>query len=423
MAKHQTTYDVIVAGAGPAGSVAALQAARAGASVLLIELGSLPGGTTTAKGVNFPGLFHAWGKQVVAGIGWELVSRAVSEAGGVMPDFSRTDLPHWRFQVRVDRYLYACIIDEALSEAGVDVLYNATPVIVNETTEEVTVSVALKDGVHEFHAAVAVDATGDANLISLAGYNVIRPEQCQPATPMIRLGGYDIEQIDLDAVETAFKQAAESGEMNWLDGGMPRSLASLLRNHGDNSIHYIAPEADSGYGRSKAEQQGRAVVLRIFRFLKRFPGLENLTVEYMAPECGIRETAVIEGEYTYSVDDYISGQKFEDAICNTFYQIDLHVTDRKSGLQARKLEPGTVPTIPRRVLVPRGSSRLLAAGRCLSSDRLSNSALRVQASCMSMGQAAGAMAALSAKNNQKPMELDINSVKELLKAHGAIVPE
>ena len=65
--------DVIVVGGGTAGTIAAIQAARAGAKIVLIEHGSQLGGTTTVGGVAFPGLFHAWGKQIISGIGWELV--------------------------------------------------------------------------------------------------------------------------------------------------------------------------------------------------------------------------------------------------------------------------------------------------------------------------------------------------------------
>ncbi len=65
--------DVIVVGGGTAGTIAAIQAARAGAKTVLIERGSQLGGTTTVGGVAFPGLFHAWGKQIISGIGWELV--------------------------------------------------------------------------------------------------------------------------------------------------------------------------------------------------------------------------------------------------------------------------------------------------------------------------------------------------------------
>ena len=63
--------DVLVVGGGTAGTIAAIQAARAGARVLLVERGAQLGGTMTTGGVAFPGLFDAWGKQIIAGIGWE----------------------------------------------------------------------------------------------------------------------------------------------------------------------------------------------------------------------------------------------------------------------------------------------------------------------------------------------------------------
>jgi len=82
-----------------------------------------------------------------------------------------------------------------------------------------------------------------------------------------------------------------------------------------------------------------------------------------------------------------------------------------------------VATIPLRALIPRGSKNLLVAGRCLSSDRGANSALRVQASCMGMGQAAAVAAVLASKQGSTPAEVPINDIKQELKEHGAIVPQ
>src|SRR5690606_9336669 len=78
-------YDVVVAGGGPAGWPAAAQAARLGARTLLVEKNGALGGTTTVAAVALPGLFHAWGQQVIRGIGWEVVARSVADAGGTLP--------------------------------------------------------------------------------------------------------------------------------------------------------------------------------------------------------------------------------------------------------------------------------------------------------------------------------------------------
>jgi hypothetical protein len=80
------------------------------------------------------------------------------------------------------------------------------------------------------------------------------------------------------------------------------------------------------------------------------------------------------------------GRLYEDSLSYSFYPIDLH-RDGKSIYQ-EFLKPNTVAAIPMRALIPKNSENFLVAGRCLSSDRLANSALRVQASCMGMGQAA-----------------------------------
>jgi hypothetical protein len=108
--------DVLVVGGGTAGTIAAIQAARAGAKTLLIERGAQLGGTTTTGGVAFPGIFHAWGKQIISGIGWELVVDTVFLDGGMLPDFSleinNTTVRHWRHQIHVNPFLFALLAEE-----------------------------------------------------------------------------------------------------------------------------------------------------------------------------------------------------------------------------------------------------------------------------------------------------------------------
>ena len=100
--------------------------------------------------------------------------------------------------------------------------------------------------------------------------------------------------------------------------------------------------------------------------------------------------------------------------------MDLH--DEKLGLDKRDLAPGVVPTVPLGALIPRKSEGFLAAGRILSSDRLANSALRVQAPCMATGQAAGALAALSVQLQLPAENVPMAELRKLLEANGAIVP-
>ena len=119
------------------------------------------------------------------------------------------------------------------------------------------------------------------------------------------------------------------------------------------------------------------------------------------------------------VDDYQTGRVFDDAIAHSFYPIDLHVD---GSIVPKHLKEGVVPTIPRGALIPKSSKNLMVAGRCLSSDRLANSALRVQASCMAMGQAVGVNVALAARAGTTPAQVDVAAVRKELAKHGAIVP-
>ena len=112
-------YDVAVIGGGPAGSTAAIQAARLGARTLLVEKNGMPGGTTTAAAIDVPGLFHAWGRQVIAGIGWEIVRRAVEVAGDELPAVACYNQPANRLSIQLRREIYATLLDEAVIDSGV----------------------------------------------------------------------------------------------------------------------------------------------------------------------------------------------------------------------------------------------------------------------------------------------------------------
>ncbi len=382
------------------------------------------GGTITNGGVNFPGLFHAWGKQVIAGIGWELVTKAVTETGGTLPDFTDYKRPHPNLQVRVNAFIYAALCDEAAVDAGAELLFHAMPATAVASGEGWKLTVCCKEGLVDYSAKALIDATGDANLTSLAGLPVHIPDENQPATLCSKASGYDFAELNMNAVNAAYEAAVRAGEVECTDGSwntIQPTAGQWLRSHGNNANHLHHINARTSEGKTELELAARKSVLRLYRFLRQQPGLENLCVESVSPECGVRETATIQGKATVTVDDYKSGRHWKDALCYAFYPIDLH-RSTGNGLGKQTLDEGVVPTVPRGALLPVGSSNFLVAGRCLSSDRLANSALRVQGTCMATGQAAGAMAALAAKTGVDPEDLALADIRTLLTGHGAIVP-
>lgn len=410
-------YDVIVIGGGTAGFAAAIQAGRAGASALLVEKNAMLGGTMTVQGINAPAHFFAWGKHVVGGIGWELLCKTYAEAGRPLPtpDEGSRHIP-------IDIALFAALADEAVLEAGCEILFHAMPADVSFVDDVWQVRLCTKTGLSSVKAKVLVDATGDANVVALAGYEVIRPDLPQPATLSFHCSGYDHEKLDFAALQAAANKAIAAGELvstdiSWRNNGPE----GLLKGHGHNANHLRAPDAHTSEGKSRAEIEGRKALLRTYRFLRKQPGLENFRIAWVCPEVGIRETVTIRGKSTITVADYESGRLFDDALCYAFYPIDEHLNDGM-GINWRALKEGVLPTIPRGALLPAGSQFMLVAGRCVASDREANSALRVECPCMAMGQAAGAMAALSARTGIDPEMLQINDVLVLLREHGAIVP-
>ncbi len=416
-------YDTVIIGGGSAGVCAAAQSARAGASTLLVEKSGMLGGTTTLGGVNFPGLFHAWGRQIIAGIGWEIVTRCVQETGGALPDFSAAPEHHWQQQVWVDRALYPALCDETVLESGAALLLHTMIADVERAGDDWRVFLCTKAGLSMVTARVLVDCTGDANAVALAGYDLRIPHDPQPASLVCAASGYDLEALDIPAINDAFEQQVRLGNLSYTDVSWCTDRADVgtwLRKHGGtaNHIHHI--NARTSEERTTLEIEARRAVRRVYRFLRAQPGLERLTIDYLAPECGVRETATIVGQQTITAQDYATGRLWEDALCYAYYPIDLHTSDM-GGLDCRQLAEGVVPTVPRGAMLPRRSRNLVVAGRCISSDRLANSALRVQATCMATGQAAGAMAALTAQTGIEVAELPIPQIHHLLRSHGAIV--
>lgn len=400
------TYDVCVIGGGTAGVFAAISSARLGAKTILIEKNGFLGGTITSARVNFPGLFFAWGKQIISGPCFEAIERTLAFQNKKLPEISFKPQNHWDEQINIDIFTYMHIIEDMCISAGVTLLYHTMVADVSETEEGVKILLTKKEGQEEIFAKSLVDATGDASCIQMAGYPIEYSNDLQPATLINDLSGYDFEKIDKEDFDKKLKTAYENNTVTKEDS-QGNSLFEQLKHH-RISMHLNITSPETSSGKTEIEIQARKQLFRIISFLKTVKGLENLFVSSFGYECGIRESVRIIGEETVLKEDYISGKKYENAICYAFYPIDLHVPE---GIKQVFLEENVIPTVPLGALIPKNSKHLFVAGRCISSDREANSALRVQATAMAAGQAAGVMAFCDKKDV-------LTKLKEL----GAIVP-
>lgn len=419
-AEVPSACDVLVVGAGPAGLGAALAAAKSGARTVIVERGGEVGGTAVQAGINRIGLFHAWGRQVVDGPVWTVVTNSVALDGGRLPDISKPmGRRHSSHCVTVNPIVYAAVAEEALHTVGVEVRLYSFPVAIRRGRDSWQVDVASDAGVMMLEARQIVDATGNASVAAMVGARRIMegPASRQPGSCH---GIWDLKgcTCDADALNEAQSEAIRRGEL--LPTDVIGKMSDFVRSGG--WANYI-PCANNENAATRAEtnRRGRAAMLRILRFLKGQPGCTSARIVQTAPETGVRETYRVVGERTITGEDYLSGRIFEDAVCYSYWMIDPHDA-RRPKAELVYLDEGKVATVPLSALLPLGVENLLVAGRAVSSDHVANSALRVQASCMAMGQAAGVAAALAARRGCDVRKLGILQIHQGLRDLGAVVP-
>jgi len=168
---------------------------------------------------------------------------------------------------------------------------------------------------------------------------------------------------------------------------------------------------------SAGEFEAAGQVDDIVKYLIAFvPGFRNARFTRTAPFLGIRETRRIVGRHILTREDILGCRRFDDAIAVAGYPIDLH----HPGDDGCTLEwCGDCYDIPYRSLLPQRVDNLLVAGRCASATHEALAAIRVMATCMAMGEAAGRAAGMAALEGVSPSEVDVRRLREQLRAHGA----
>jgi len=450
-------YDVIIAGGGPAGTVAAVAAARNGARVALIERYGFLGGALTAAMVAPIMGFHAGDLQVVRGIPQEIIVRLqrLGLSPGHVPDpidFCYTVTPF-------DYEGLKRVLLELAVDAGVEVWLHSLLLGADTADGHIrSVRVWQKDGVKPLTGSVYVDATGDGDLCASAGaaFEIGRAGDGipQPMTLMFRLNG-----VDWDAVMAHFARhdedlqhgqgVHERIDIDWLRR-LPirgfagfRGLLAEARERGEwtvprdrllvfegihpgeavvNTTRVTGVVGVRGADLARAEIEGRRQAYDVVDFLRRrVPGFAGAHLVETPAQIGVRETRRILGAYVLQQEDILNGVKFQDAVACGGYPIDLH--DPVSlRLTAKRLPPGEYYTIPYRCLLPRGLQNVLTAGRCISATHEAFAAFRVSAIAMAIGQGAGTAAALAAASGRIPADVDVAELRRRLRDQGAFLP-
>ena len=431
---EERNYDLVVCGCGVAGFCAAVQGARAGLRTAVVERYEMPGGILTVMGNNDVAQFFAHHRQVIRGIGWEFVSRLARMGYAEIPDKMR-DGPHWIYGVHVNIPAAAYLMDTMLTEAGA-ALYYGQPVIDAETEPSgddahpvrlTGVLIASKEGVRRLGARYVIDATGDGDVSVYAGASfecgdpVSEDGFLQPGTQRFYLEESGLSPEEIRRVDEAMHSLAAAAAPLPDDlCGIPYSR--MLAKRGNNLGHVSGFNAAQSDARTASQVRGRAAVFRLQEALRQcgVPGRDYSPIGVIAPEVGVRETRRIECDGRMTAERYVAGYEYPDAVCTSFYPIDLHRTGSR-GIRQVFLTDGQIPTVPLSALLVRHATNLLVAGRCACGDRLANSAYRVKASCMAMGQAAAACAAVAHRHGAALRDADLEEIRALLRENGAIV--
>lgn len=380
-ADRNCRYDMIVCGGGMAGCGAAIQAARCGAGVLLIERLEMLGGLGSAGWVgNFcaaAGGLVGQG-QVFDDIVEGLRTRGAlgEENGWPIRRNERYERVNWTFD---HRYLPLVLQDLAL-DAGVEILY-ATDVMGAECNGETIQAVVIHNRslTQRVPADVFIDATGDGVLSRHAGGRAL------PDDP--QLPGVIKPSNMMSMRKSGSPPAPLTGEVRCGDGVEPNySVWPDAEEQVMLKMKLFHRDLDTSTGRGYS---GAVTAMRreIPAFARHFRRHHDPDYVYAgaAPMLGLRESLRIEGDYVLTVEDCRAGRGFDDAVAYGTFTIDANET-------SEVLPPYQIPL---RSLLVRGVENCLVVGRCFSADRLALSSARTMATGCLMGQVAGIAGALS----------------------------
>ena len=421
-------YDVVIAGGGPAGFIAAIAAARQGAKTAIVERYGFFGGMATIGYVAPISVFALKNELVIGGIPWEFVKRLESMGGAFI------EWPKANIDFDVELYKLCC--QRMIREAGVDMYMHSAMIGCEMEGKRIeTVIIENKNGLETLASKVFIDCTGDGDLAHMADVPM-QPNpggELQPSSYCFILSGVDTESELLNRCmyhngingpsqckpvrEKLLAMKAAGADLP--DFGGP--WFNNVMHKGSVAVNITRRAADATDNRnfSAAECQLREDIFTFTRILKEnFAEFADCYVSSTAPQAGVRESRRICGVHTVTADEYVNAYRYEDSISRGIHPIDIHAS---KGTHQTRIDLDKPAYVPYRALIAPNYPNLLVAGRCLSADRQALASLRVMASGMGTGQAAGVAAAQSVASRRPVQEIDTARLVSTLKDLGAVL--
>jgi FAD-dependent oxidoreductase family protein len=402
------TADICVLGSGIAGVSAALEAARLGFKVVLVDaLPALGGQAVNSLIGTFCGLYANGpdGHQLTHGIADEIL-RDLGAEGALHTRLGPNTKIVLYDEIRLARW-----IEEAVRKAGIAVLLGAVQRGVRREDRRIkSIDLATRYGDVALAATGFVDASGDAALAWGAGLECREPA----GGPIYGTQMFVLEEIDetrqptREEVVSRLRERAERYGLVRRDGfafAFPgRGLALVNMTHVETPLEPIAASRNALEGKAQADH--------VVRFLKEeFPDAfgHARVRSYGFP--GIRQTRWIVGRAQLTIDDVRAGTRFADAVARTAWPVELH--NRPDGISWEVFGEDHMHYVPFGSLAPAEVDNVVAAGRCIDGDAAALSSVRVMGPCIAMGAAAAH--ALDLAGNGSVHQIDVAALGRRLR--------
>jgi len=405
----------------------------------VIEIGNQFGGNTTLGMVAvWHSLWNTAGdRQVIGGLTEDFVKRLLPRGAAV--ESTRTS-PHWQYALAPAEA--AVELDNLIREQRIRPFLHARVVAAERDGTRVNaVVIEDKSGRRAIAAQMFIDASGDADLVSLVGGETATHDHLQPPTMAALVSGlqalrraHPSFQLGQTAFDPVNPHALAPGFM-WSfapPGCGDQELVFGTRVHGVNCA-----DADQ---LTQAEMEGRRQTRQLVDAVRHAYPTHPVALSALPARIGVRETRHARCRMRLTEHDVLHGTHFSDAIAHSCYRVDIHHQGGE-GLTFRYLDGREIimgsdrvrnesrwrpvqdcdPTyysIPFRCLLPVGFDNMIVAGRCLDADPGAFGAVRVQVTCNQMGEAAGTAAALAVRMGCSLPEVDTQRLREVLMQYG-----